>query len=451
MTCQVLGIALVSLSIPSICAAAQSASPPTFSKDIAPILQRSCQNCHNPDGGAPMSLVTYEDVRSWARAIKLKVTKREMPPYFVESNIGIQKFKDDPRLSDREIAKVAAWVDAGAPRGNPADMPPPLKFAGVDEWTIGTPDLVVSSPTFVVKAIAPDYHGEIGMSDLSVITETRYIKAVEVKEVWLGEGNKNTFRFKGAVVHHAALHAGPKEKFSGTATANVRTTGLGSGVFRLTYELGQNATVYPDMVAVKIEPNSVMYYSMHLHANGVETPGRIDVGFKFHPRGYQPKFPQSGFEVMGQSEDLDLPGGQENIRIDGFWTMPKDGILTTFEPHMHMTGVRMCAEAVYPDGRREMLNCAGYNHNWVRVYTYAEDAAPLLPKGTIIHIIGYYNNSPSNPRATEPRNWKGWGNRTIDDMFINLAKVTYLTPEQFKEEVAARAANARSVTAPNND
>src|SRR5215510_373921 len=124
-------------------AAAQTQPQVMFTKDIAPILQRSCQNCHRPNGGmAPMALTTYEEVRPWARAIKLRTGKREMPPWFIEKNVGIQRFKDDPSLSDQEIATIAAWVDNGAPRGNPADMPPPRVFTDVNAWGIGEPDLI---------------------------------------------------------------------------------------------------------------------------------------------------------------------------------------------------------------------------------------------------------------------------------------------------------------------
>ena len=142
---------------------AQSAGPPTFTRDIAPILQRSCQKCHRPDSLAPMSLITYEDVRPWARSIKQRTGLRNrmgvMPPWYIEKDIGIQRFKDDWSLSDAEIATIAAWVDGGAPRGNPADMPTPPAFIDVDEWEIGQPDLIVSSPTFEVAAEAPDWWG----------------------------------------------------------------------------------------------------------------------------------------------------------------------------------------------------------------------------------------------------------------------------------------------------
>ena len=135
----------------------------TFTKDIAPILQRSCQKCHRPDGGAPMSLVTYEKVRPWARSIKYRTGLRDkpdaMPPWYIEKDVGIQAYKGDISLSDAEIANVATWVDNGAPRGNPADMPPPLTFADASLWEIGEPDLIVSSPTVEVAASAPDLVG----------------------------------------------------------------------------------------------------------------------------------------------------------------------------------------------------------------------------------------------------------------------------------------------------
>ena len=118
----------------------------TFTKDVAPILQRSCQSCHRPESMAPMSLMTYEDVRPWVRSIKRRVVAREMPPWHIEKNVGIQRFKDDVSLSDAEVATIAAWVDGGAVRGNPADLPPPRKFEDVEQWRIGTPDLIVKVP-----------------------------------------------------------------------------------------------------------------------------------------------------------------------------------------------------------------------------------------------------------------------------------------------------------------
>src|SRR6185436_16453478 len=144
-----LAIMLVALCYPAMSAqppAATSSTPVTFSKDVAPILQKACQNCHHPGAIAPMSLLTYQDARPWARSIKSKVMTREMPPWYIDRHIGITKFKDDPSLTDAEIATIVKWADAGAPQGNPADMPKPRVFAEVDKWHIGKPDMIVSLP-----------------------------------------------------------------------------------------------------------------------------------------------------------------------------------------------------------------------------------------------------------------------------------------------------------------
>ena len=151
-------IALPVAQTPSSAARATEGTPAaeiTFTKHIAPILQRSCESCHRPDGVAPMSLRTYEEVRPWARAIKQRTgigpRAGVMPPWYVEKNIGIQDFLDDPSLSDKEVAMIAKWADAGAPQGNAADMPPPKVYPDGKSWSIGTPDIVVKLPSLTVK------------------------------------------------------------------------------------------------------------------------------------------------------------------------------------------------------------------------------------------------------------------------------------------------------------
>src|SRR3954464_4069607 len=164
--------------------AAQSPAPPgagggdvTFPRHIARILQRSCQECHHADGVAPMPLVTYDEVRPYARSIKTRTALRSqrgaMPPFFVEKNIGIQKFKHDPSLSEDEIAAIARWADSGAPRGNPADMPKPLDFDTSDKWTIGEPGLILKSKDVKVAAQGPDWWGDVGLIPTG-LTEDRY-------------------------------------------------------------------------------------------------------------------------------------------------------------------------------------------------------------------------------------------------------------------------------------
>ena len=142
-----LTMALAAAFAPAIAGAQAPASPDvSFSRDVAPILQKACQNCHRPGAIAPMSLLTYQDVRPWARSIKAKVTAREMPPWYIDRHIGITKFKDDPSLTDAEIATITQWVDAGAPQGSASDMPAPRKFSADDKWHIAKPDIVISLP-----------------------------------------------------------------------------------------------------------------------------------------------------------------------------------------------------------------------------------------------------------------------------------------------------------------
>ena len=445
------GFAAVAVLAPQH-AAGQTASgrTVTFTKDIAPILQRSCQSCHRSGGMAPMSLLTYEEVRPWARSIKLRTSVREMPPWFIERNIGVQKFKGDISLSDEEIAKIASWVDNGGPRGNPADMPPPLTFADAGAWTIGQPDLVVSSPVITVKPIAPDLQGDIGVVPTN-LTEDRYVKAVQVREIRLSEKEVEGTKSGGAraalnisVLHHANIQA--RMEFDEDSDQPDSAVGRKGNDFSLVHELGQNATIYPDELGVFMPANSLMSWRVHTHSLGKEVQTRLDIGFKFHPKGFTPKYVlRTGSGGMA-NHDMDIPPGEDNIRLDAYTVLKTPAKYMTFEPHMHASGKRMCVQAILPSGARRTLNCAGYNHNWVKVYNYEDDAAPLLPAGTIVHTIGWYNNSASNPRNVDPRNWKGFGNRSIDDMMFNLGKYISLTEDEYKAELAARRAKTGRTT-----
>lgn len=340
---------------------------------------------------------------------------------------------------------IAKWADSGAHLGNPADMPPPRKFPDGTTWSIGAPDLIVSSRVTTVKARAPDRYFSLGSTPTG-LTEDRWIKAAEVKEVRL---SMDSAPIKGALnlfsVHHAGLRAVLPGKFTPAAI-------MAEGGFHIVYELGQNALVYPDGVAARISAGSeILFDNNHMHSVGTDLKVRLDVGFKFYPKGYTPKYILDDRTILTGTQDLDIPAGQSNIMKDEFFILPQPAKLLSFEPHLHASGKRMCVEVMYPDRSREVLNCANYNHNWVKNYIYDDDAAPLLPKGTLLHVIAYYDNSPSNPQVVEPRNWKGFGQRSIDDMFAFSPRILYLTEEQFAEEVAAREvkeAGAREVKSP---
>ena len=454
------GLAAVGVLATGVLAAGQAApqGQATFTKDVAPILQRTCQNCHRPNGGlAPMALTTYEEARPWAKAIQQRTTLREMPPWFIEKNVGIKQFKNDISLSDAEIATIAAWVDAGAPQGNPADMPPPRQFRDTNAWEIGEPDLVVSSPVVTVKPTGGDWHAPYIGSAPTALTEYRWVAAVEIREYRPGETTRQG-RAGGnnyLVLHHQSIGLRPGDQTvpadDDDETQAARSTAAAAQQqgFNYLYEVGQNATLYPNDIGVKLPAGATIHFNgTHLHSIGKEVKVQIQAGFRFHPKGFTPKYIQGLSQLRtplsGWGAELDIPGNSDNVRYDKFYIVDKPTKVVTFEPHLHASGKRMCTEAIYPNGNIEMLSCAGYNHAWVKQYVYEDDAAPLLPTGTVLHVIAWYDNTGKNPRVVDPRNWKGLGHRSIDDMFILLSKFVSYTEDEFKAEGSAREARLRS-------
>jgi hypothetical protein len=423
-----------------------AASEVTFTRHIAPILQRSCENCHRPEGVAPMSLVTYEEVRPWARAIKQRTgigpKAGVMPPWYVEKNIGIQTFQNDPSLSDGEIAMIAKWADSGAPRGNPADMPPPKHYPDPRAWTIGTPDLIVKTTELTVKGDQPDWWGEIPRVPTG-LTEDRYVTAVEVKEVndvdtHTGSGRATVggrYVFHHMIWNTRVLDGGPEP--------DVLTGAVdGSNTFWPVHEVGRNADYFDPRSARLLKAgSSIVSDSVHLHSNGRDTKAHLEIGFKFAPKGYKPEM-KTALIGLGNGVDIDIRPMEANQQLHAYTVLQENIKITSFEPHLHAPGARMCLEAIW-GYNIQTLNCVGYDHNWVRGYSYTDESAPLLPKGTILHIIGFMDNSPSNKNIPDPRNWQGSGNRSVANMFIDLGNRVALTDEQFQEEMARRRETLR--------
>jgi hypothetical protein len=403
---------------------------PTFAKDVAPILQRACQNCHRPGSIAPMSLLTYEDVRPWARSIKQKVADREMPPWYIDRHVGVTHFDPDPSLTDVEIAAIGAWVDSGAAKGDPADMPAPRTFSADDRWAIGAPDIVVKLPKdIVVKPEQADQWLNIPMEPLG-LKEDRYIKAVEIKPT---KGVKTT--------HHAdALMAEADEEDA-------------SG-FLVEYAVGKGGDIFPEGTGRLLKAGTRLVMNLHLHAIGTETPMNVAVGMKLYPAGYVPQHVEIT-QHIGDTEDLDIPPGDGNVRSDGYTLLAKPTRLTSFQPHLHSRGKAQCLEAIFParsDNRKPMartetISCVNrYKFAWHIVYHYAEDAQPILPAGTILHVISWHDNSTANKFNPDPTNWVGFGQRTIDDMSFSWMSFYYLTDEEYSRAIAEREAKKKANT-----
>ncbi len=182
--------------------------------------------------------------------------------------------------------------------------------------------------------------------------------------------------------------------------------------------------------------SSIISDSVHLHSNGRDTKARLEVGFKFMPKGYKPEYKPSRVS-LGNGVDIDIKGNQSGQELHAYTVLNEHTKILSFEPHLHAPGARMCLEAIWGYST-QTLNCVGYDHNWVRGYDYDDDYAPLLPKGTILHIVGYMDNSPKNKNVPDSRNWQGSGNRSVANMFIDLGNRVSLTDEQFMAEMKAR-------------
>ena len=390
----------------------------TFTKDVAPILQRSCQVCHRPNNMAPMSLMSYQEVRPWARSIKQRIMSREMPPWHIDRNVGIQEFKNDPSLSDEEIDTIVRWVDSGAPRGNPADMPPPREFDVHGAWRIGDgePDFIVTSPPHTVPAEAGDWWGDYIVP--SGLTEDRYIKAIQTKAGDL------------RVVHHALTYM--------VTDPEAPTDDSSNDFFLNEYAVGKNADTYPDDTGKLLKAGSRIRFSFHYHSIGEEVTDQTELGFVFYPKGYDPKH-QLYSRQLGRAGELDIPSGTI-ARHDGYTRMNLPGKLTGFQPHMHFLGKRQCLELIYPNNTTEMVNCANFDFNWHIVYNYQDHAQPIYPAGTTLHVISYHDNTAAHRGNLDPKNWTGGGSRTIDEMAFSWISWHDLTEEEYKAELEARKA-----------
>jgi mono/diheme cytochrome c family protein len=417
----------------SFAGAALAQDEVTFHKDIEPILQRSCQNCHRVGGAGPMPLVTYEEVAPFAGLIEYKTGLRDragaMPPWYMEKNIGIQEYKDDPSLSDAEIAAISTWARSGTPKGDVADAPEQMVFDDSLKWKAGKPDLVVVMNDVTKLAGTPDWWGEIDYIPTG-LEEDRYVKSVEVVEVNDVDNTADSGTVGGRYIFHHMIWG----------TAMLDENGERAPGFSIpwpVHEVGRNADIFDEDAGRLLKAGSaIVSDSVHLHSNGRDTTGHLEVGFRFHDKDYKPKY-QNAFIGLGNGVDISIQGNAKDQELHAYTVLENHTKIISFEPHLHAPGERMCLEAIW-GYTIETLSCVGYDHNWVRGYPYADQAAPILPKGTILHIVGYMNNTDTNPNVPDPRNWQGSGNRSVTNMFIDLGIRVTLTDDQFHEAMEER-------------
>jgi hypothetical protein len=412
---------------------------PTFTKDIAPIFQQKCETCHRAEGMAPMSLITYEDTRPWVKSIAQRVAAHSMPPWQIDRTVGIQHFKNDRSLSDQQIATIEAWVAAGSPKGNPADMPPAVNWPEGQGWTMqakyGEPDLTLKSEPWTVPAEGQDawWRPETPTG----LTEARWVRAIEIRPV--------TVQMR-KVTHHALARLQQKEDPADQALFTNDPNVAGDGLF-MEWAVGKNADEMRPNSGRLMLPGSKIVWEMHYHSVGEEVKNaQVEMAVWFYPKGQEPKhrevlalFNSFTGRVQG-AQGLDIAPNAITT-TESFVPLRQNARIENFQVHEHLRGKGMSMEAIYPDGHREMLSqVTDFNFNWMNMYIYADDSAPLLPKGTILHLIAWYDNTKNNKNNPDPDQWVGYGDRTVDEMGHAWLNITYYNDEDFKAEQAKRQA-----------
>jgi mono/diheme cytochrome c family protein len=413
--------------------AQQAASAITYTRNVAPIIQKKCQVCHQPDSIGPMSLLTYDDVKQNAQSIKNRVTKRLMPPWYIDKTVGIQHFKNDRSLTDEEIATIAAWVDAGAPQGDPKDAPPPVAAAPEsNDWQFaklyGKPDLVLKSPPYTLAAHTQDKWFR-PVSDTGV-TEPRWVRAIEIRPATL-DGRK--------IVHHVLTMLEQHEMGVTNLAESAHDMQMTAGLF-MEWAVGKTGELFNPDAGKLMLPGSKIHWEIHMYAIGREIKdNQIELAVYFYPKDVVPphRTVLRMFDVSRGSE-LDIPPNSTAM-TQNFYVLQAPARIENFQPHMHMRGKAMSMEAVYPDGKREVLAAVNnFQWRWHVNYIFADDVAPLLPKGTTLVFTAWHDNTAANPNNPDPRQWVGWGDRTVDEMAHAWVDVTYLEPAELDKLVAAR-------------
>jgi hypothetical protein len=423
----------------------------TFSKDVAPIFQAKCQQCHEPGSIAPMSLRTYQESRPWAKSIKDRVAQRQMPPWHIDRSVGIQKFKNDISLTDEQVATIVAWVDQGALEGNPAD----LKLKPVNDklyWQAehdgyGPPDLVVSSPEYTMPAVSQDQWWRPTV-DIPQLTEPRWVRMVEIRPTNL-TGRK--------ILHHSIAHVVMNEADPDSINKGIASSRRGPDVdidasvdarpTLMEWAIGKGYDRYPDGTGKLIKPGDKISWDQHVHAVGEDVTAGSSLGIWLYPKGQEPKhriYLQGFTGLKNGTVGLDIPPNSV-AHTEGFTVLKENTVITNFQPHFHLRGKAMQVEAILPDGSNQVVSYVDkFNFNWMTNYIYADDVAPAFPKGTIIHVTAFYDNTTANKNNPDPNQWVGYGDRTVDEMAHAWMNIYYLSDAEYTEYQAAHKKPATS-------
>ncbi|QQS47041.1 MAG: thiol-disulfide isomerase [Acidobacteriota bacterium] len=398
----------------------------TFSKDVAPIIFENCASCHRPGEAAPMSFLSYKEVRPWAKSIREKVVEREMPPWFADPNHG--QFANDMSLSKEKIETIRAWVDSGAREGDPKDLPPAPKFSDTG-WKFGEPDVVLSMTE--MAEIPSD--GTVDYKYYAVptnFTEDKYVQFAEIK------------RGEPSVVHHVIISVrepdqGPLPQ-AGEIRANTRRLNSEGGGQDPQRGQPQRRANNPDGMLIGwapgmspltlrpgnaklIKKGSVLIFQMHYTTTGVAAKDQTKVGLWFSKGPVEKRVITRG--VATDPRKLVIPAGDPNFEARSSLVFEEDVHLHMFMPHMHVRGKDFEYKLVYPDGTSKiLLRVPKYDFNWQLVYLVKEPIA--VPKGSRIECVAHYDNSAGNKFNPDPTQTVRWGDQTWEEMMIGWIDYT---------------------------
>jgi AhpC/TSA family/Copper type II ascorbate-dependent monooxygenase, C-terminal domain len=384
---------------------------PTYSKDVATILQKNCQECHRPGQVGPFALENYEQARKRASDIAAVAEDRAMPPWKADPHAGV-KFKDVRTLSEKDINTLVAWAAADAPEGNRADLPPNPTFP--DDWQLGTPDLVIDiGADFPVPAEGDDIYRCFVVP--TKLDKDQYVSAVEYRP-----GNRR-------VVHHLLAYVdisgearkrdlaepGPGYTCFGGPGDPIHG-GLGG------WAPGNLPTFLPDGIGRSLPKQSDVIVQVHYHPQGKAETDRSKLGIYFAKKPVK----QVMHWGVVLNPGLELPPGQSNIEVKAAWEVPVDITAWAVTPHMHLLGRNMQISVKFPDGRvQDVIKVPDWDFNWQ--YTYQFEKSLDIPKGSLVYLVSHFDNSAANPRNPhKPPQLVKWGEATTDEMCIGFLAVT---------------------------
>ncbi len=385
-----------------LAALAAASTTPTFTKDVAPVLYKNCVTCHRAGEIAPMSLITYEETKPWAKSIVEKVAKGQMPPWHSTQPRGT--FLNDRRLTDAEKEALVKWASNGAPKGDAKDLPPVPKFP--EGWEIGKPDVVLSmKDEYEVPA-----SGTIAYQNFTIptnFTEDKWVQAIEVRPgarsvvhhilVFCREpGVARSQPYKSVVPKFPERAQGQRQE----GPALIASTAPGT-----------NASTFQPGTGLLIRAGSTVVFQIHYTASGTATKDRSSLAMIFAKEPPKLEMHNGAFT----NPLLMLPAGADNQSVESAIEFTEDSHIWGLLPHTHLRGKSWEYKITYPDGRTEnILSVPAYDFNWQTFYVFAKPLA--VPKGTRIDAIAHYDNSPANKSNPDPTKNVRWGPQTWEEM-----------------------------------